>query len=49
MTPFFLAVLMAVSFNAQHCAVNPADTKSVLQAMKPGACADRKEVYNFNK
>ncbi len=40
--------IVAFAFNAQVCATNPADTASVIAAMKPGACAVRKEEYIFN-
>lgn len=49
MGPFLLAVAFALAFNAQVCAKNPADTDSVLKAMKPGVCKIRKEVYIVNK
>jgi len=41
--------IFAIAFNAQVCAVNPASTASVLEAMKPNACAIREEVYIVNK
>ena len=40
--------IIAIAFNAHVCATNPADTASVLAAMKPAACAVRKEEYKFN-
>jgi len=41
--------IFAFAFNAQVCAVNPANTASVMAAMKPSVCAIRQEVYSFNK
>ena len=41
--------VFSIALNAHVCAVNPADTASVLEAMKPGACAERQEVYKVNK
>ena len=40
--------IIAIAFNAHICAVNPADTASVVEAMNPGVCAARKEEYKFN-
>lgn len=40
--------LLSLAINAQVCAVNPADTQSVIDAMRPGACAKREEVYIVN-
>ena len=40
--------IIAIAFNAHICAANPADVHSVLYAMKPGVCLERKEIYKFN-
>lgn len=40
--------IIAIAINAHICATNPADTQSVIDAMKPGACAVRQEIYKFN-
>jgi|NOAtaT_6_FD_contig_21_12114700_length_222_multi_4_in_0_out_0_1 hypothetical protein len=41
--------IFSVIFNIQVCATNPADPASALAALKPGACAIRKEEYKFNR
>ena len=46
---FLFGTLIAIAANAQVCAVNPADTQSVIDALKPGACVVRQEVYKVNK
>lgn len=49
MLVFVFGTIIAIAANAQVCAVNPADTQSILDAMKPGACVERQEIYNVNK
>ena len=41
--------IIALAVNAHVCAVDPANTQSVIAAMKPGVCVERQEVYVFNK
>lgn len=48
MFTFVFGTIFAIAFNAHVCATNPADPASVIEAMKPGACAVRKEEYKFN-
>lgn len=48
MIGFIFTTIIAVAANAHVCAANPADTQSVLDAMKPGVCAVRKEEYKVN-
>lgn len=49
MVVFLFGTIIAIAANAHICASNPTDTASVLEAMKPGACVERQEIYNVNK